>query len=96
LPVEEEDYVHNSVGFPQSMHLIHLWFTYEIVGSILTLPTHVKKVSQLSGRKSWALSGCSGFLPQELTGWVRISISIAQIYMWIWSYALYIKYYAYL
>jgi hypothetical protein len=28
LSVEEEDYVHNYVGFPQSMHLspmIHLW-----------------------------------------------------------------------
>jgi hypothetical protein len=63
--------------------LYHVWarvvqsleqvaFTTEIVGSILLLLTHVRRVSQWLCQKSWVLSGCSGFLPKRgLMVWVR-------------------------
>jgi hypothetical protein len=47
-------------------------FTSEIVGSILATDSREKSQSTLF-RKSWVLSGRSGFLRQgKLVGWVRI------------------------
>jgi hypothetical protein len=42
----------------------------------------------------WILYEGNGSL--DCSGTITISISKAQIYMWIWSNALYIKYHAYL
>ena len=59
-PVEEEDYVHNYVGFPQSKHLspmIHLWFDSHVAHSC-------EKNQSTLCRKLWVFFRCSGFLPQ--------------------------------